>query len=124
MDRKYKNLSEHELIYRFSNDFNCNIIEKNLIKCYVDLDKKWFFKTRKYKKCQNIDLEYRNCLINSNDNRLIKKEFVDINQKYKEDYEKVLSVQKENKANTINYLEGSEENKDKKVKGTSRLYEL
>jgi hypothetical protein len=79
------------VIDQYLDNNNCNIKEKELYKCFKELDNKIFFRKRKYRKCMQIENDFRHCLVYSNENKITKREpyrfensAIEIHQKYKE----------------------------------------
>ena len=85
---------------------NCNLKEKKIYECFKELDKVYFFKKRKYNKCLNLQKEFQNCLLYSNQISLNKRQnykseinSIEIEEKYK-------NLKNENMQDAINFIEG------------------
>jgi hypothetical protein len=67
-----KNLNK--LLDEATDSYNCNMKEKNVFKCFEELDKKILFKKRKYQKCLELQKEFQHCLIYSNEINIHKRQ--------------------------------------------------
>ena len=99
-----KNLNE--LMDKAMDCLNCNQKEKELAKCFQELDSKIFFKKRKYNQCLALQKEFQYCLVYSNEKSLNKRENfrgeinrLEIEQKYQK-------LRNENKKDAIDFMEG------------------
>lgn len=72
IENKQKDLNQ--LLDEATDSFNCNMKEKTVFKCFEELDKKIFFKKRKYHKCLELQKEFQHCLIYSNENNIHKRQ--------------------------------------------------
>jgi hypothetical protein len=104
--KNFDKKSTDEIVDIYSNSFNCNLKEKQLIKCFSDFDKKWFFRAKKFKECNNLDLEFKNCLIYSNNNKFYKREAYNPANNKIEIYQAERQALLENKQNAYDYLTG------------------
>ena len=71
-ENKQKDLNQ--LLDEATDSYNCNMKEKTVFKCFEELDKKIFFKKRKYQKCLELQKEFHHCLIYSNENNIHKRQ--------------------------------------------------
>ena len=81
-EKNQTNQDFNNLVDKYIDHYNCNQIETALYNCYVELDKKIFFKKRKYKKCLNIQKDFQHCLIYSNEYKIqirVKNKIININ---------------------------------------------
>jgi hypothetical protein len=100
------------LVNKYVDHYNCNQIESSLYNCYVELDKKIFFKKRKYKKCLEMQKEFQHCLIFSNESKMTKREpyyLYDKHDEIKENYDK---SKLENKKDAFDYVSGKKTEED------------
>jgi hypothetical protein len=72
IENKQKDLNQ--LLDEATDSYNCNMKEKTVFKCFEELDKKIFFKKRKYQKCLELQKEFQHCLIYSNENNIYKRQ--------------------------------------------------
>jgi hypothetical protein len=122
-----KNLNE--LLDKALDSVDCNQKEKDVTKCFQDLDSRIFFKRRKYNKCLTLQKEFEHCLVYANQNSLNKRENfrgeinrLELDIKYE-------AVRKENKKDAINFVQGklSEEdllNKPENPEARKKIIEL
>jgi hypothetical protein len=89
-----------------SDPINCNLKEKDVLKCYNELDHKWLFKSRKYRKCLEFDEIYKHCLVFTNQNKLYKREEYRAENVQIDMYNKAIEANIINKRNSIDYLNG------------------
>ncbi len=102
----------HNLVDRYVDHYNCNQIESSLYSCFNELDKKFFFKRRKYNQCLKIQKEFQHCLIYSNENKFVKREpYYTINSK-NEIYEKYSEAKLENKKDAYDFVSGKKTEED------------
>jgi hypothetical protein len=111
----------------FTDSLNCNLKEREVIKCFNELDKKIFFKTKKYKKCIELDEQYKHCLVYANQNKIYKRETYRTENVKIDIYLKYLQSHTEKRKDTLDYLSGkiSEDDlKNKKSNSPIKLIEL
>ncbi len=111
----------------FTDSVNCNLKEREVIKCFNELDNKIFFKTKKYKKCLELDELYKHCLVYANQNKIYKREAYRTENVKIDIYNKYLQETTSNRKNTLDYLTGKiseDELKNKKSETSTKLIEL
>ena len=103
----------------FLDDVDCNLKQKSYITCLKELDKKWFFRKRKFKQCDSIFKEYQHCVTYANENKLYKR--VNYNTAFDkaEIQKKIIDSKLENRKDALNYLQGNITAEDYKKKDDS-----
>jgi hypothetical protein len=118
----------NKVIDSISDSINCNLKEQEVLKCYNQLDSAWFFKKKKYKKCQQLDELFKHCLVYANENKLYKREVYRTANVHIDMYNKAIEANTTNKRNSMDYLSGkmNEEEYFKKENpnATKKLVEL
>jgi hypothetical protein len=111
-EKNQTNQDFNNLVDKYIDHYNCNQIETALYNCYVELDKKIFFKKRKYKKCLNIQKDFQHCLIYSNEYKIQKREPYYAKSGNDDNYEKYTKAKIENKKDAFDYVSGKKTEKD------------
>jgi hypothetical protein len=100
-----KNLNE--LLDKALDSVDCNQKEKDVTKCFQDLDSRIFFKRRKYSQCLTLQKQFQHCLVYANQNSLNKRENfrgeinrLELDIKYE-------AIRSENKKDAINFMQGN-----------------
>jgi len=105
-----------DAINLFLDDVDCNLKQKSYISCLKELDKKLFFKKRKFKQCESIFKDYQHCITYANENKIYKR--INYNTAFdKAEIEKKMIESKlENRKDAINFLEGKISAEEYKIK--------
>lgn len=104
--KKDSNVNLNDVLDQATDSYNCNLKEKNVAKCFEELDKKYFFKKRKYHKCLEIQKEFQHCLIYSNEINLNKRTVFKAELNRYEIYDRVQEAKLENKLDAFAFSQG------------------
>jgi hypothetical protein len=109
-ENKQKDLNQ--LLDEATDSYNCNMKEKTVFKCFEELDKKIFFKKRKYKQCLELQKEFQHCLIYSNEINIHKREAFKGEVNKLEIHNKNQEWKLQNKLDAYQFTEGTKSEQD------------